>query len=321
MADFFISYTSADTAWAEWIGFVLEEEGFTAIIQVWDFRPGSNFVLEMQKAASEADRTIMVLSPDYLTSQFASSEWASAFAQDPQGLNGKLVPIVVRDCQPMGLLQPVVHINLLNMDESAARHQLTHGLSAKRAKPSRRPAFPGVGKPIALKAFPGLQSSGTQQSISAAYIPNIKREPSDLEKRQFIKQSFELMDSRFQSWLAETNQRHPGVQTDFEQCSTTEFTAEIFIQGKSVCRCRLRRGGFHTQNEISYAEGSTSAMNNACNEIIGLAAENGALHLSAHMAVAHHQTGTSFDTGHLTQEQAAEYLWRRFVANMERQNR
>ena len=57
MADFFISYTSADKSWAEWIAYVLEEAGIQVIIQAWDFRPGSNFVLEMQRAAAEADRT------------------------------------------------------------------------------------------------------------------------------------------------------------------------------------------------------------------------------------------------------------------------
>jgi hypothetical protein len=94
MADFFISYTSADRAWAEWIGYVLEEKGFTVTIQAWDFRPGSNFVVEMQKAATEAERTIMVLSPDYLKSQFGSAEWAAAFAEDPEGLARKLLPIM-----------------------------------------------------------------------------------------------------------------------------------------------------------------------------------------------------------------------------------
>src|ERR1700674_4040655 len=105
MVDFFISYTSADRAWAEWIGYVLEEAGCAVIIQAWHFRPGSNFVLEMQKAAAEADRTIMVLSPDYLKSQFASPEWAAAFAEDPLGLERKLVPILVRQCEPTGLLR------------------------------------------------------------------------------------------------------------------------------------------------------------------------------------------------------------------------
>jgi hypothetical protein len=144
MADFFISYTSADRAWAEWIGYVLEEKGFSVIIQAWDFRPGSNFVLEMQKAAADADRTIMVLSPDYLKSQFASYEWAAAFAQDPMGLERKLLPVMVRPCSLPGLLTPLVHIALVSEDEDSARTLLIDGVNDKRAKPPRRPAFPGA---------------------------------------------------------------------------------------------------------------------------------------------------------------------------------
>jgi hypothetical protein len=71
MPDFFISYTSADKDWAEWIGYVLEEENLTVTIQAWDFRPGSNFVLEMQKAAAEATRTILVLLLDGLNDKRA----------------------------------------------------------------------------------------------------------------------------------------------------------------------------------------------------------------------------------------------------------
>jgi hypothetical protein len=63
MTDFFISYTQADRPWAEWIAWVLEEAGQTTMIQAWDFRPGGNFVVEMQRAAVGSDRTIAVLSP------------------------------------------------------------------------------------------------------------------------------------------------------------------------------------------------------------------------------------------------------------------
>jgi TIR domain len=52
MIDFFISYTSADEAWAEWIAWVLEAAGFSVTVQKWDFRPGSNFVLEVQLSSS-----------------------------------------------------------------------------------------------------------------------------------------------------------------------------------------------------------------------------------------------------------------------------
>ena len=81
MKDFFVSYNKADRAWAEWIAWVLEEAGYSTVIQAWDFRPGSNFVLEMQKAAAEAERTIAVLSPEYLTARFTQPEWAAAEAR------------------------------------------------------------------------------------------------------------------------------------------------------------------------------------------------------------------------------------------------
>jgi TIR domain len=70
MKDFFVSYNSKDLTWAEWIAWELEEAGYSIVIQSWDFRPGGNFVLEMQKASSEAERTIAVLSPNYLGAQF-----------------------------------------------------------------------------------------------------------------------------------------------------------------------------------------------------------------------------------------------------------
>src|SRR6266849_912235 len=101
--DFFISYTSADRSWAEWIAWHLEDAGYTTVIQAWDFRPGSNFVLEMQKGAQEAERTIAVLSQNYLTARFTQHEWAAAFAQDPTGENGTLVPVRVADCELKGL--------------------------------------------------------------------------------------------------------------------------------------------------------------------------------------------------------------------------
>jgi len=81
MKDFFANCNSADRTWAEWIAWQLEEAGYTTVLQAWDFRPGSNFVLDVQRAATEAERTIAVLSPDYLSARFTQPEWAAAFAR------------------------------------------------------------------------------------------------------------------------------------------------------------------------------------------------------------------------------------------------
>ena len=45
--DFFISYTGADQAWAEWIADTLERDRYTTVLQAWDFRPGEAFVDRM----------------------------------------------------------------------------------------------------------------------------------------------------------------------------------------------------------------------------------------------------------------------------------
>jgi len=102
MKDFFIGYNRADRTWAEWIAWQLEAAGYSTVVQAWDFRPGSNFALEMHLATQEADRTIAVLSPDFLKSPFTMPEWAAAFATDPSARKVKLLPVRVRDCDPSG---------------------------------------------------------------------------------------------------------------------------------------------------------------------------------------------------------------------------
>ena len=158
MKDFFISYNKADREWAEWIAWQLEEAGYTTVLQAWDFRPGSNFVLEMQRASAEAQRTIAVLSPDYLTALYTQPEWAAAFARDPTGEKGTLLPVRVRECDLKGLLPQIVYIDLVGLDETAAKERLLAGVGRGRVKPAVAPAFPGEAVRAVLERprFPGL---------------------------------------------------------------------------------------------------------------------------------------------------------------------
>jgi len=141
--DFFVSYNHADEVWAEWVAWVLEEAGYTTRLQAWDFRPGSNFVVEMHQAAQTARRTIAILSPNYLGSQFTRPEWAAAFAHDPEGRGKELIPVRVAPSDADGLLGQIVRIDLVGLSREEARVALLAGLSPGRAKPIAEPAFPG----------------------------------------------------------------------------------------------------------------------------------------------------------------------------------
>jgi len=143
MKDFFISYSHADTAWAEWIAWQLEAAGWTTAIQAWDFRPGANFVLEINRATKEARRLLAVLSPAYLASLFTAPEWAAYFARDSTGAGATIVPVRVADCEIGGLLGPIVYIDLVGLEPEAASKALLAGVGKHRAKPRTPPKFPG----------------------------------------------------------------------------------------------------------------------------------------------------------------------------------
>lgn len=141
--DFFISYNHADERWAVWIAWILENAGHSVVVQAWDFRPGSNFGLEMHNAVRTCARTIAVVSPAFLRSTFTAPEWAAAFAQDPSGASVKLVPVRVEACDVDGLLGQVVRIDLVGKDPVVAERALLGGLDLGRAKPVSAPPYPG----------------------------------------------------------------------------------------------------------------------------------------------------------------------------------
>lgn len=163
--DFFISYATPDEVWAEWIAWILEENGYRVHLQAWDFTAGRNFVLAMNEGATGCDRTIAILSDNYLQANFTQAEWAAAFRLDPQSQDALLLPIRVGDCKPSGLLSQVIYIDIVGKPEAEAERTILENVAAalkKRAKPDQRPPFPQAPPPADQRArpdkvnFPGM---------------------------------------------------------------------------------------------------------------------------------------------------------------------
>ncbi len=76
----------------------------------------------MRRAARDARRVVALLS--YLRSRFCRLELNSVLADDPLGLDRKLVPIRVSECQPTELLRDRVYIDLVDLPERAAKRRL-----------------------------------------------------------------------------------------------------------------------------------------------------------------------------------------------------
>jgi hypothetical protein len=143
--DFFVSYTAADRAWAEWLAWELNAAGYTTLLQAWDMPPGTAFIHAMDQAVQHTHHTLLVLSPAYLRSEMAEAEWRPGLVADPSGTQRRLLPVRVEDCRPTGLLADRVYVDLVGLDEATTRATLLDGVaSAIRGPgpPTTRPRFP-----------------------------------------------------------------------------------------------------------------------------------------------------------------------------------
>ncbi|EIV94524.1 NB-ARC domain-containing protein [Frankia sp. QA3] len=153
--DFFVSYTQADRAWAEWVAWELEAAGFAVVLQAWDMLAGDHWPLRVDEAVRGSAHTVAVMSGDYLTSEWATVERLAALRADPLGRGRRLLPVRVADVRDDGLSGSVVDIDLFGVSEQVARERLVSAArlvcTGGRGRPASRPGFP----PAAAGRRPG----------------------------------------------------------------------------------------------------------------------------------------------------------------------
>lgn len=220
--DFFISYTQADRQWAVWIAAQLEAAGYTTFVQAWDIRPGSNFVIEMQKATAQADRTIAVLSQKYLDSEFALSEWTAAFARDPTGAHGILVPVRVQRVELRGVWPQIVYIDLVGLSAEDARLALLSGVQRGRAKPSSSPTFPAA----PLPTYPAADHAVTLDALRDWRVLDIVTMGSESTLGFLFRPARERVVETTRTTLSQSQLRLVETLIDSAQHSTS-FSAEL----------------------------------------------------------------------------------------------
>lgn len=141
--DYFISYSGNDKVIAEWIAWQLDKMGNKVILDLWDFKPGQYFPVEMHKALRDSKSIIAVLSNNYLSAKFTGPEWSSAFS------SGKLLPIKVEtiDAGKLGLFGPIIQIDLTGLttkDEvlKCLKEKIKASQDGESIKPITEPLLP-----------------------------------------------------------------------------------------------------------------------------------------------------------------------------------
>src|SRR5262245_15826796 len=121
----FISYTSSDKHWADWIGWNLRDAGHEPFVHEWEIGAGENIPRWMEERSQQADRLLAVFSDAYCKASYSQSERWAAYWEDPGGRRGSLIPIEVDKVSEWPtLVRPLKRLSLIGLSEPVARKQL-----------------------------------------------------------------------------------------------------------------------------------------------------------------------------------------------------
>jgi hypothetical protein len=95
----------------------LERDGIECFFDEESIAPGANFVLKISIAIDECNYLVMVMSPAYFSRRFTGAEWSPIFADDPQNERGRLVPLLLKECDIPVVLKPLRHIDVSSAEK------------------------------------------------------------------------------------------------------------------------------------------------------------------------------------------------------------
>jgi hypothetical protein len=99
--DVFISYSHRDSEWVrDWLLPRLEGAGLRVCVDFRDFEVGVPSLVNMERAAERSRKTLLVLTPNWIESEWTNFEALLVQTEDPIGLRRRILPLMRERCQP-----------------------------------------------------------------------------------------------------------------------------------------------------------------------------------------------------------------------------
>jgi hypothetical protein len=120
--DIFLSHRSTDKPWTRELARRIESvyvdgRQLTAWLDEAEVRPGKSVVAEINRGLERSRYIALIMTPDYFDSPsgWTDAEWQAALYTDPAGRQGRLIPLLVKDCPYIPIL--LRHLGMLDFRE------------------------------------------------------------------------------------------------------------------------------------------------------------------------------------------------------------
>jgi hypothetical protein len=170
VAEIFVSYTTSDRDWANWIGLELEKVGHTPHIHEWEISAGGDIPAWMEDRIQKADHVLCVVSSIYLTKDYSSWERRSAQWAAQSKRPNFLLLVFVEDCEAPITLAHVKRCDLFGVSEDDAQSRLKTYLEPA-AKPNGPARFPGASQHVQANNANGQKASFPGIKFALSNVP------------------------------------------------------------------------------------------------------------------------------------------------------
>jgi hypothetical protein len=162
--DAFISYSHCDREWVQgWLLPQLEKAGLRVCIDFRCFEPGAPILTEMERAVVESRKTLLVLTPGYLASEWAEFENILASTLDPAARRRRVIPLLLRPCELPLRIRTLTYLDFTQPSEVA--FQLQRLVASIRGESMHDIAQPTLEEPLPAPTLPPTPPPGEAEPL------------------------------------------------------------------------------------------------------------------------------------------------------------
>ncbi|HEY0347590.1 MAG TPA: TIR domain-containing protein [Pyrinomonadaceae bacterium] len=139
--DVFISYSRHDQEWVrDELLKIVEEVGLRAFVDFRDFKSGAPSIKEMERGVTTSRKTLLVLTPNYIKSEWCEIESIMLHTLDPANRNLRLIPLLKTQCERPLRLGALTHVDFTDdADFELAWQQLLTALAEPLERTAEKP--------------------------------------------------------------------------------------------------------------------------------------------------------------------------------------
>lgn len=247
--------------------------------------------------ANHARFCIMLLSQNYERKLWTNHERKNAQARAFQEKEEYILPVKLDDTQIPGIRPTVGYIDL----RTTTVDEVVKMILVKLHRTA----------PTGLTSVHKATHVTTDLDIP---IPRMKKSFTQLENDRFAKTGFEFVMRYFKQGTEKLSEAGDALEGDFTEFGPLKFVAKIYHHGSVISQCKIWLGGMFSSGQICYSE-SFYDLDNDSSMNDWLSVSNDGFTLFFESSGIGGGFGRS-DSKNLTEQQAAEYLWRRFTARL-----